>query len=87
MVGIAVGHGPAGVVAGLGQRLADVGRGHGLRAAGHGWTGAEDVREGRVPGACRLPIARTARKLWALLAAVVGHVSVRGVQTACNGRR
>lgn len=49
-------------------------RGHGLRAASHGWIGAKDVCEGGFPCARGLATVGAARKLWPLLVPVVGHV-------------
>ena len=51
---------------------------HGLGAACHGRTGAEDVCKCRVPCSCGLAIVGTARKLAPLLIAVVGHVKLLG---------
>jgi hypothetical protein len=60
-------------------------RRHGLRAAGHGWVGAEDVGKGSFPRARGLAIAWAARKLWPLLVPVVGHVLFN--PQACLPRR
>lgn len=63
-------------------------RGHGLRAAGHLGTGAEDVGEGGFPCARRLSMAGAARIFWTLLVPVVGHVSSRSlarVGPVCRG--
>jgi hypothetical protein len=70
-------------------------RGHGLRAAGHLGTGAEDVGECGFPCARGLAMARAARILWTLVVPVVGHVSsqscldgvqCRGVWPSATGR-